>query len=586
MTGEHERRPEDVQADWAERIVAGLVDGGARHFVLSPGSRSTPLVLALAAVGHGERHNIAVDTVIDERSAAFFALGRVRASGEPSVLICTSGTAGGHYLPAMMEAAASGLPLVALTADRPPELQECGANQTIDQHGLFSPHARTISMGTANGSRRALLAARRRAQQAVVESVSSRPGPVHLNAKFRKPLEPSRGRRPVALTPATKMFTPRAAPADGAIEALLTACQGRGMLALGPDPRAPRSRAAKIQALGTRLGFPIIADVTSQVARVRTFSLEDAALRSPRFERDAHGALRDDAPTVVLQLGRAPIGKGFELFCERNPELSRIVVDPLGFPDPHGTAELLIQADIDLVLDAVLARLENDAVKEPDRAFSRRVASLEARADELRQACLPETLSEPAVARAVVGALAPRDQLMIGNSLVARHVDRWADARETSRVISQRGVSGIDGLIAGASGAASVAGVGATFLLLGDVSFLHDIGSLALARASRAPLVIVVINNNGGRIFEELPIARRDDLGDGLERFTTPHGMTLATAATLFSVEYARPGTPIALAEALRDARERGCSIIEAVVPPSEARALFASLCTRVSDAL
>ena len=586
-------RPEDAQADWAEHIVAGLIDARVTHFVVSPGSRSTPLVLALqnaalqnAALEKSARRALQIDESIDERSAAFFALGRVRATGEASALVCTSGTAGAHYLPAMMEAAAMGLPLIALTADRPPELQECGANQTVDQHGLFAPHARTIELGAANGTKRGLRAARRRTQQAAAQALAIPGGPVHLNAKFRKPLEPSEGRTPTPIGTATQIYTPVAQPAPEAIEAIVTACEGRGLIALGPDSRAGASRAAKIKELGARLGYPIIADVTSQVACAKTFSLEDAALRSPRFEQDADGNARADAPEVVLQFGRAPISKGFELFCERNEGLRRVVIDPLGFPDPHGTAALLVQANIDHVLDALLARVP---IERREDALSRRVATLEARAEELRSLASPAAaLNEPNVARAVMSALTPRDQLVVGNSLVARHLDRWSGAGSEHRVISQRGVSGIDGLIAGATGAASAIDQGgATFLLLGDVSFLHDLASLALTRACRSPLVIVVINNDGGRIFEELPIAKRGDLSESvLTRFTTPHGMTLQKAAELFSASYAQPASVDALRRALRDARERGCSVIEAVVPPSEARELFASLCSHVGAAL
>ena len=229
--------PAAVQTVWAARLVATLADAGVRTCVVSPGSRSTPLVAALAA-----EPRIAAPVVIDERAAAFCALGAARATGEVVALVCTSGTAGAHWLPALIEAAEAGVPLVAITADRPPELQGAGAPQTIDQVRLFGGFVRSyVDLGPADGSELALRALRRKVAQAVVTARGPRPGPVHLEAPFRKPLEPLGSTTQASRALADAPRHPEQAPAEGRRASPPPFFVAHRPARSPPRPRSPRS---------------------------------------------------------------------------------------------------------------------------------------------------------------------------------------------------------------------------------------------------------------------------------------------------------------------------------------------------------
>jgi len=607
-----------TQSVWARLLIDAFLRAGVREVVISPGSRSTPFVLA------AHRHpELRCTDIPDERSAGFHALGQAKVSGEPTLLLCTSGTAGAHYLPAVMEASLSHTPLIILTADRPFELQECGANQTVDQLKLFGAHVRRFfHLGRPDSAEPSLRALRRTAAQAVAISMAPQPGPVHLNAPARKPLEPARGagagegsetgdetglatqewrneleRRCDRLMgkPVTRVAASASTPDPEAVREVAERLRAarRPLLVCGPAPPTSSEAAVALRDLAASSRLPMAAEATSQLRFGRdgtgdlsSFAYFDPVYRSP----SGRERLR---PDLILQIGSPPASTGLlQLLADAagDPDVWRVVVAPFGWPDPQSSADLLVRAESGALASALVdalaeaggegasdARGEADAdgggpAREAWIRAVRRADEIASRAIESELAEAGDELSEGAIARAVPRALPPKGLLVLGNSLPVRQVDAWCPpGRGPARVLSQRGLSGIDGLVSGAAGACSRSGR-ATALLVGDVSFLHDLSGLAAARNVEAPFAVVVVNNEGGRLFEELPIAGRPDLVDALPHFTTPHAASLEHAAALFGRHFTAPTTVSGLGSALETALSTaGCTVIEARVPASGA---------------
>jgi 2-succinyl-5-enolpyruvyl-6-hydroxy-3-cyclohexene-1-carboxylate synthase len=575
---------------WARLFVSALADAGVRHAVLSPGSRSTPLAVAFA-----REARVTLDVVIDERSAAFFALGQARRTGMPSVLVCTSGSAGAHYLPALVEASMAFIPIVAVTADRPWELQDASAPQTIDQTKLFGSYARhQAELGLPDASPIALRAVQRIAAQAVARSLGPTPGPTHVNARFRKPLEPVEvlGHEPweaeleaLMAARAPRIVARLAQASEDAIGAIVDACAGvtRGLIVAGPSIGSDADARACV-ALARATGFALLAEATSQVRfgaaqdNVAMAGAFDAVLRSASFRR-AH------APELLIEVGAPPTSAGYARYAEEHRSARRISLSPHGFSDPLGGAFAVIEAGSTEIL-AASARI----AKEPrDAAFRDAFVRGSDRAWQAADAALVDTaMGAGHVARIVVERCPAGSTLAVGNSTVVRELDTWAPPTSKAlRVLHQRGASGIDGLVAGAAGAAR-AGSGPVTLLLGDVSLVHDLGSLEVARRIECPLVLVVLHNDGGRIFEQLPLARREDCASELERcFLTPHGLSFGPFARGFGIAYVAPQTVSELADALDAAYARGgATLVEARVDSHEATTRAMKLWSRLDGIL
>jgi len=579
--------PGNLQAEWARLLIGSLADAGVREVVVSPGSRSTPFVLAAAA-----HPQLTCFDVVDERAAAFFALGRARVTGRPALLLCTSGTAGANYLPAVVEAGMAHLPLLVLTADRPVELAGCGANQTIDQLDLYGDHARRFfDLGAPDAAPGALRALRRAAAQAAFATRHPEPGAVHLNARARKPLEPQPARtdaeRALAdavarllASPVPRPEVPRRLPPAAAVAELAEACRrtSRGLVVCGPAPVARAADRRLLARLGELTGFPVYAEPASQ-SRFRggeaggTLFLDalDPLLHGARFRE----LLR---PELIVQLGRTPTSGAWDRHLAglaTDGDVHHWVLADHGWPDGRSTATRLLFGDPGAVLAEVVARLEElgAGADGGDRKWRQTLAEAEEaawRAVDAELAADPE-LSEGKLARAVADALPDGALLVLGNSLPIRQVDAFCRGPGRDlRVACQRGASGIDGVVAGAAGAATAWTEGPTALLVGDVSFLHDLTGLAAARFAERPFVVVVAQNRGGRIFEQLPLAT-DPAGQGavLDHWTTPHDHDLAGAAALYHLPFERATTPGELDDALRRALDHpGATVVEAVVPP------------------
>ncbi len=563
----------NLLTEWARLLVQSLADGGIRDAVISPGSRSTPFAWAAKRSDDIECHSI-----IDERSAAFFALGQARITGKPSLLICTSGSAGAHYFPAVIEASQSGLPLVVLTADRPFELQDCAAPQTVDQVKLFGDHVRGFhQVPTPDSADAALRGVRRTGVQAVSSSLAPLPGPVHLNAQARKPLEPTSSdtedarrleRRVDELlreSPAAR--PPRVTAAADATSDVAELCRRAksGLILLGPRPPSCEPMADVVAVLAERTGFVVLAEATSQLRFDTTFAQAgdaiDPLMRSKAFRQGM-------ASDVVLQIGQPLTSTGCASYVADRAGSTHVVLAESGWPDASSSATHVVQGNLVAALDALGAALA-DATPEPGFRQKWKVAN-ELAWSEI-DAALAESggaLTEGRAVRALVDALPKPAVLAVGNSLPVREVDTYCRAGDRGlRVLSQRGANGIDGLVSGAAGAAT-ASEEPTVLLLGDVSLVHDVGGLANAGGAGAPLLIVVLNNGGGRIFEQLPIAKLPTVGSGdLDLWLTPHDTNFEHAAKAFGHGYARAETVEALQRAVGQGLTKpGCTLVEAIV--------------------
>jgi 2-succinyl-5-enolpyruvyl-6-hydroxy-3-cyclohexene-1-carboxylate synthase len=554
-----------VQTLWTELLVATLADAGVRTCVVSPGSRSTPLVTALAA-----EPRIELPTIIDERAAAFYALGIARATNQPVALVCTSGSAAAHYLPALVEASMTGIPLIAITADRPPELLQCGASQTIDQIDLYGSFVReAFDLGPPTGTPLAMRALRRKIIQAITRARGPQPGPVHIEVPLRKPLEPAKpstdDERSLARVVAelralpVTIAAPRLVADDTALAELAAAiaAEPRGVIVAGALP-AHFARDAAL-AFAARTGYPLLAESGSQLR----FAPRPGVTAIDHFDLLLAAPAIAPSPRLVIQIGAEPVATAWSTAFAG---ATRYVLADHDWHDADSTARAVLIGDV----AGSLAKLGMGLEPRPEFATAWKAA--EARASgAMHRALASHPRSEGSVLRAVVEA-APREMLVqVGNSLPIRVIDQVCVGGVDRTVITQRGAAGIDGLIASAAGATRAHKP--VLLILGDVSFAHDIGGLLAAREAIAPLVILVIDNGGGRIFDGLPVARTNP-GASFERhFTTAPHLDIAAVAHVLGARAVTAATPAAAAAAIPAAlTERGVTVIHAPVTPTGAR--------------
>ncbi len=507
-------------------FVDELVRCGMRDAVTSPGSRSTPLVLTLA-----REPRLRATSHIDERCAAFFALGLAKTTGIPPALACTSGTAAANYAPAVIEAHEARVPLLVLTADRPPELRDVGAGQTIDQVKLYGSAAKwyfEVDDHPASAARVRWL--RQLACRAFWTAVDGRAGPVHLNFSLREPLVPDGdgvpdvdivpgrdGGRPWVTRPRTLRSL-----ADKLVEGLQEELKNpRTVIVAGRSERDPRL-GATVAALAERAAFPLLADPLSGARQgPAAIAHYDALLR----HRWPH------APEVVLRVGDLPTSKPLRSWLAGLDAL-QIAFDPeAAWQDPAGSVGTIITADPHTTLEALV----------PKRRKNREWLDTWHAADRTASAAIAPhlgDLSEPRVAAELGGTLPDDATLVVASSMPVRDVETFFPVRETAfRVLANRGANGIDGTVSTAFGVAAVAR-GPVVLLIGDVALAHDIGGLLAASRLGLKLTIVLLDNDGGGIFHFLPAAREGDAF--VEHIATPHGLDFAHAATLYGCGWER----------------------------------------------
>jgi 2-succinyl-5-enolpyruvyl-6-hydroxy-3-cyclohexene-1-carboxylate synthase len=536
---------------WARILVDELAAAGLDSVCLSPGSRSTPLTVAFA-----EHPDIDVFSHLDERSSAFFALGRGRRTGNVTAVVCTSGTAAANFHPAVLEASESRVPLLLLTADRPPELQDSGANQTTRQEHLYGGAVKSYrTLPEPEAEERKLRSLRVTAGRAVRDASETPSGPVHLNVPFRKPLEPTEvpgdvpddfaARAPLAVdgrdgpfvetTTGTKQLS--GDDTDGLAAAIDDAA--RGLLVCGPaDGPTPSRRAVEQFAEAT--GFPVLADPLSghrfgeHVADTTVCGGYDSYLDGVDWPD----------PDVVVRTGFSPTSKVLRKYLA-DTDARQFVVDPAGdWPEAEFTATDHVVADPSAVLSDVAAAVSSSA----DETYCKRFADAEARYwDIVNEACEDEYFEGTVLSDVATGCPDPAT-LFVSNSMPVRDLDRFGRPRKAEiSAYGNRGVSGIDGITSTALGAGSATD-DPLVLVTGDIAYYHDMnGLLALGRCD-VDATIVLVNNDGGGIFHLLPIEDFDP--PFTEQFRTPHGLDFEPTEDIYDLSFER----VTGREAFRDA--------------------------------
>lgn len=520
------------------RLAGALADLGLRHAVISPGSRSTPLATAFAA-----QDRVTCHVVHDERSAGFFGLGIAKQSGIPAVLICTSGTAAANYLPAIVEASHARVPLLVLTADRPPELRGVGAPQTVDQIGLYG---RSVRLFHDVGVPDDLIAAN--APELAVRAWSSAfdapHGPVHLNFAFREPLATPTGS---ALSTSLRFHRGEVQLPPEDLADLVNRLSGLRVLIVAGGHQRPGFATATAMLAG-EADIPVIADVQCRFPSPSAIVYGDL-LASAGF-LDAH------QPDVIVRVGSVPTSRSVWSWMLRS-DVEQVVIDDAGWRDPLGTVSEAYRADPAITFADLAGRLAPSsgwraAWTEADRDVAEAVAK--ALADE-------PFPTEPAIARSIWEAAPPGATVYAGSSMPIRDLDSFSGRpRGDVAVLSNRGANGIDGLLSAAAGASASDGR-RVVVLAGDLATLHDATALGEIARFDLPVTIVAVNNDGGGIFQFLPQADRlpPDRFEAL--FGTPHGLSLDSVARAFGVEARTVETDSDLRGAVSD--ERGPLLVE-----------------------
>lgn len=586
-------------------FARGLLEAGVAHACISPGSRSTPLALALLGT-----EGLRCWSHVDERSGGFFGLGIAKATRRPVVLLSTSGTAAAGFHPAVIEARHAGIPLVILTADRPPELRACGAGQTIDQIKLYGATVKWFFEASApDATASSVRFFRSLGARAAAIAGASPAGPVHLNVPLGDPLTPAperlagASREAAARDPRPRIShtAGRLVPEEAVVQSLadLIAARPEGIIVCG-DSGGDRDLAAAVTMLARAAGYPVLAEITSGLrtgpfCSALVMDAYDTLLRVEAF------AARH-RPALTIQIGAMPTSKALREHLALSGESGGaaavnassskggsaryILVDPGGDQrDPLHLATEVIRAEPVMLCRALAAMLGEKRSGSSSWLASWREANSRVRA-AVQEAV--DTLEEPfegRAARDLALALPPGATLFVGSSMPVRDLDAFLPGKDRDiRVLANRGANGIDGVVSTALGVAAVSD-GPTALLVGDLSFLHDLGGLLAARRYGIPLTIVVVNNDGGGIFHFLPQSRQVERFE--EFFATPHGLDFAHAADLFGLGHRVIRDPNALLPVVAASLESAeCRILEFRTDPKRNVEIHAEIERAASEAL
>jgi 2-succinyl-5-enolpyruvyl-6-hydroxy-3-cyclohexene-1-carboxylate synthase len=544
----------------ASAMVEELARCGVRRAVVSPGSRSTPLAVAL-----WRERAIEVSVVLDERSAGFFALGTALATGIPAAVLCTSGSAAANLHPAIVEADEAGVPMIVLTADRPPELRDIGAGQTIDQLKLYGDAVRWFcEVGTHEADDEGLLHFRAVGCRAYASAAGDpRPGPVHLNVPWREPLAPVpiegqvTAADPLALegrgdVPLASVAVAAARGDEVLLDRLAERIEGceRTVIVAGRlhDP----SVADPVALLAAAAGCPILAEPTSQLRR----GPHDRSLVISTYDHIARDRPSSLEPRLIVRVGDFPTSKPLRQWLGAIDELEQIVIDPVGeWREPTRRAETIVRADPVVTARSLTERLTRlrrgaSAVAGSPFAGGWLEADLAVRQAVDRRLEQLDGLSEPGVWSALGRVLRDGDSVLAASSMPIRDLEAFLRlGPEGVRFAANRGANGIDGLVSTAAGLATGSGT-RTWAVLGDLALFHDLGGLGAAR-DVPDLRLIVIDNSGGGIFHFLPQEDAMPPEEFEALLGTPAGLDPADAARLFALPVAVPRTPAELDEAL-----------------------------------
>ena len=518
---------------FSEVVVGGLADAGLQAVCIAPGSRSTPLALAFDA-------HPSIETLVhlDERCASFFALGMAQASGRPVAMVCTSGTAAMEFHAAVVEAKMAGVPLLVLTADRPPELRHSGSNQTIDQVKMYGDHvlwAVDAALPEKDAPEVALRNLRTLAARSYAIADGIRKGPVHVNFPFRKPLEPE--------TPYIPRFDGGQSSSIGRgvlvptleqveeVVALVSAHE-RGWIVCGPwAGRPPFGLVEAVAGLGRSTGYPIFADPLSGL-RFGPHTESSPIIGS--YESFLQHPADFDEPEVVVRFGAVPTSKYLNEYLTGTAPTFQVHVRSNGvWADDSHLVSAYLQVDEAVFCKKVAERCQREMGR-----WGASILAADRRCQRSQEKFLLESRFDVSAIVAAVSALPDGGILFAGNSLPVRHVDQFVppDGKHID-VYGNRGASGIDGVISSALGAAAANRARPMLLIIGDVSFYHDMnGLLSVNRLGLDNVTILLLNNGGGGVFRRLPIA--EDGARFEELFLTPTGLDFSAAAALYGLDY------------------------------------------------
>lgn len=528
---------------WGSLIVEELIRNKIDYFCISPGSRSAPITSAVARNPEA-KHIIC----FDERSAAFHALGYGRATGKPAVSICTSGTAAANYLPAVVEAAVDSIPMIILTADRPPELHDSGANQTIDQTKLYGNYVNwgfNLPCPDEKISPQVVLTT---IDQAVFQSCRFPHGPVHINCMFREPLTPKG--EPIESdylqsisnwegnkNPFTKYELSTRIPELAIVKKIANIVNNtkRGIVLVGK--LESKSEAESVRRFAQQINWPVFPGINSGLR----FQLSKNNFIPYYDQMFSVEKLREKfSPETVLQFGSRIVSKRILEFIEQAKPRDYIQV--LNHPfrhDPHHNISFRIETDIDLLCQALM----NEVSSNPKMPWLESLVETSNVVESLTDTFYhpDQNVSEISIARMVSQIIPEKSALFLASSMPVRDMDMFAFTNGSIiPVATNRGASGIDGTLASATGFAVGNNLPVT-LVIGDLAMIHDLNSLLLLRSIKRPITIILINNNGSGIFSFLPIAGFEDIFEKF--FGTPHELTFEKAAEMFGIEYRNPLT-------------------------------------------
>ncbi|MFB6311427.1 MAG: 2-succinyl-5-enolpyruvyl-6-hydroxy-3-cyclohexene-1-carboxylic-acid synthase [Salinirussus sp.] len=574
---------------WGQILVEECAAAGLSAACVAPGSRSTPLTIALA-----QHDDVDVYSHLDERSAAFFALGRGRRTGEPTAVVTTSGTAAANLHPAVIEADRGRVPLLLLTADRPQELQDSGANQTIDQADLYGDAVRWHrTLPEPAPEARRLRSLRVAADRAVATTTGVHPGPVHLNIPFAKPLEPTpvEGDVPTTLDeqagraldgregPYVSTSSGRPTLDDGTVATVAERVDAaeRGLIVCGPADAGAPDREGLSALLGAT-EFPLLADPLSGH---RFGPLVDEHTVCGGYDAYIDAIAEWPAPDVVLRFGASPTSKALRHYL-RDVDPTTFLVDPAG-----EWREAEFAATDHLVADpgwfaTTLAEQVSDG-GDPD--YATRFSDAETQHWAVVNDALGGEPFEGGLLCDVADLAPDPSTLVVSNSMPVRDLDRFGKPRAGDiTVLGNRGASGIDGITSTALGAASATD-DPLIAVIGDLAYYHDMnGLLAIGRCD-VDATIVLVDNDGGGIFHMLPIAEFDP--PFTELFATPHGLDFSPTADLYGLEFVSVDDRVGARAAIRESLDAdGTQVIHVGFDAAASHQRRAALAERVAERL
>ncbi len=543
---------EVASASAARAFVHALASAGVTDVCITPGSRSTPLTAAFA------RQSLVRPWLhIDERSASFFALGLARAKGVAVALVCTSGTAAANYYPAVVEANLARVPLIVCTADRPPRLRDVGADQTMAQAGMFGSNVRwAADLQVPVGGLGENVSVRAIAARAVRAAMGPLPGPVHINLPFEEPLIDAHGAELAEPSPAA-LVRPVIAPDGHAVRLAADALRSARRPLIVAGPETGQLPAREITALAVALGAPVLADPLSGLRRgahdrSHVIDAYDAFLRDPRASRVT--------PDAVIWFGGVPTSKALNTHLSVLRDIPHIFCDAWGsVRDPSGLATHVVSGD-----PALTARGLADSAG-PSRSEPGWLPSWLDRDRRARQAleAAAAGFKEPFEGRVITElqeALPAGTSVMVGNSMPVRDLDAFlASGPGVAEFVGNRGANGIDGVVSTALGVAAARGH--AYLVIGDLSFYHDMNGLWAAKRHSLDLTVVLVNNDGGGIFHYLPQAAHEDIFE--EWFGTPASLDFSLAVRLYGGLHTIAEDWPAFREAVRPAPGAGLRVVQ-----------------------